>query len=313
MESIPDFAVFVAVVEKSSFSRAAEHLGLTKSAVSRRITHLEARLGIQLLQRSTRKLVLTDAGSRYFAHASEAVHHVRSAEREAGLFGSEAVGEIRVLAPMAFGSRHLAPHLPAFLQAHPKLSVDLTLDDRFLAAIDDRYDLALRAGDLPDSSQIARKLAPLRSVVCASPDYVARHGAPDVPAELGRHNCVFFSYSDNMDVWEFRSPLGPEVIPVTGNLKVNNSEALCAAVLAGGGIGRLPSFVAHALLNEGRLVRLLPAFEMPSKPLTIQFPSRQLIPRAARLLIDYLVDLYDPDLPYWDTDVGMGAAADRRS
>lgn len=308
MESIPDFAVFVAVVEKSSFSRAAEHLGLTKSAVSRRITHLEARLGVQLLQRSTRRLVLTDAGSRYFAHASEAVHHVRSAEREAGLFGSEAVGEIRVLAPMAFGSRHLAPHLPAFLQAHPKLSVDLTLDDRFLAAIDDRYDLALRAGDLPDSSQIARKLAPLRSVICASPDYVARQGAPDVPAELHGHNCLFFSYSDNMDVWEFRSPLGPEIISVTGNLKINNSEALCAAVQAGGGIGRLPSFIAHAPLKNGQLVRLLPEFEMPSKALNIQFPSRQLIPRAARVLIDYLADLYHPELPYWDRDVGEGAA-----
>jgi len=309
MDSIPDFTVFVAVVEKSSFSRAAEHLGLTKSAVSRRITQLEARLGVQLLQRSTRKLVLTEAGSRYFAHACEAVHHVRSAEREAALFGSEAVGEIRVLAPMAFGSRHLAPRLPDFLATHPRLSVDLTLDDRFLAAIDDRYDLALRAGDLPDSSQIARKLAPLRSVICASPDYLEQHGSPQRPADLTRHNCVFFSYSDNMDVWEFRSALGPEIINVTGNLKVNNSEALCAAVLAGGGIGRLPSFVAHALLAEGRLVRLLPDYEMPAKALNIQFPSRQLIPRAARILIDHLVDLYDPQLPYWDQEAGLQAPA----
>lgn len=309
MDSIPDFTVFVAVVEKSSFSRAAEHLGLTKSAVSRRVSQLEARLGVQLLQRSTRKLALTEAGSRYFAHAGEAVHHVRSAEREAAMFGSEAVGEIRILAPMAFGGRHLAPKLPDFLASHPRLSVDLTLDDRFLAAIDDRYDLALRAGDLPDSSQVARKLAPLRSVICAAPTFLEQHGVPQRPADLSRYNCVFFSYSDNMDAWEFRSALGPEIINVTGNFKVNNSEALCAAVLAGGGIGRLPSFVAHALLAEGRLVRLLQDYEMPSKALNIQFPSRQLIPRAARILIDYLADLYDPQLPYWDKEAGLQAAA----
>lgn len=308
MDSLPDFSVFVAVVENSSFSRAAEHLGITKSAVSRRVTQLEARLGVQLLQRSTRKLALTEAGTRYFAHACEAVHHVRSAEREATLFSSEAIGEIRVLAPMAFGSRHLAPHLPAFLGDHPRLGVDLTLDDRFQAVIDDRYDLALRAGELPDSGQIARKLAPLRSVICAAPDYLARHGAPERPVDLTRHNCVFFSYSDNMDVWEFRSALGPQTVNVTGNFKVNNSEALCAAVLAGGGIGRLPSFIVHRFLAEGRLVRLLPDCDMPSKALNIQFPSRQLIPRAARFLIDYLVALYDPELPYWDREAGLAPA-----
>jgi len=305
METIPDFAVFVAVIEQGSFSRAADHLGLSKSAVSRRVTQLEARLGIQLLQRSTRKLALTEAGGRYFAHACEAVHQVRTAETEAALYGSEAIGEIRLVAPMAFGSRHLVPWLPGFLATHPRVSVDLTLEDRIMTRIDGTFDLALRAGDLPDSAQITRRLAPLRSVVCASPDYLRQHGAPGTPAELAERNCVFFSYSDNMDVWEFRSDLGPERVPVSGNLKVNNSDAVCAAVIAGGGIGRLPTFVAHSLLASGRLIRLLPGYEMPSKPLQVQFPSRKLIPRAARFLIDFLVETYDPDRPYWDREAGL--------
>lgn len=305
METIPDFAVFVAVIEQGSFSKAADRLGVTKSAVSRRVTQLEKRLGIQLLQRSTRKLALTDAGNRYFAHATEAVYHVQSAEREAALYGNEAVGEIRVLAPMSFGSRHLVPRLPGFLAPHPKLRVDLTLDDRMMTSIDGNFDLALRTGDLPDSAQIVRKLAPLRSVICASPDYVSRHGAPSSPVDLSTRNCVFFSYSDNMDVWEFRSDLGPEEIRVSGNLKVNNSEALCSALVAGGGIGRLPTFVASSFLASGKLIRLLPGFEMPSKSLQIQFPSRQLIPRAARYLIDHLVEVFDPELPYWDNEIGL--------
>jgi len=300
METIPDFAVFVTVVEQGSFSRAADRLGLTKSAVSRRVTRLETRLGIQLLRRSTRKLALTEAGNRYLAHATEAVHHVQTAEREAALYGSEAIGEIRVLAPMAFGSRHLVPWLPGFLVKHPKLSVDVTLDDRMMNSINGTYDVALRTGDLPDSAQIVRRLAPLRSVICASPDYILQHGAPEAPVDLTNRNCVFFSYSDNMDVWEFRSDLEPEKIPVSGNLKVNNSEALCSAVLAGGGIGRLPTFIAHSFLARGDLIRLLPEYEMPSKSLHVQFPNRHLIPRAARYLIDHLVEIYDPELPYWD-------------
>jgi DNA-binding transcriptional LysR family regulator len=305
METIPDFAVFVAVIEQGSFSKAADRLGITKSAVSRRVTQLETRLGIQLLKRSTRKLTLTEAGSRYFTHAAEAVHQVQSAEREAALFGNEAIGEIRVLAPMSFGGRHLVPRLPGFLAAHPKLSVDVTLDDHMMNRIDGNFDLALRAGDLPDSAQIVRRIAPLRSVICASPDYVRRHGAPRKPADLATRNCVIFSYSDNRDVWEFRSSLGPESIPVSGNLKVNNSDALCSALAAGGGIGRLPTFVANALLASGELTRLLPEFEMPAKSLHLQFPSRQLIPRATRYLIDYLVEIFDPELPYWDRDIGL--------
>ncbi len=300
MDPIPDFAVFVVVVEESSFSKAAARLGITKSAVSRRITLLEKRLGIQLLQRSTRRLSLTEAGTRYFAHATEAVHHVETAEREAALFGNEAVGEIRVLAPMSFGVRHVAPWLPGFLAGHPRLNVDLTLDDSTTVQIDGRFDLALRAGDLPDSSRITRKLAPLRSIVCASPDYVRREGAPLSPVDLEAHNCVLFSYSDNRDCWEFRSELGAQKIEVSGNLKVNSSEALSAALIAGGGVGRLPTFIANTLIENGVLVPLLQDFSMPSKALHVQFPSRQLIPRAARLLIDFLVRTYDPDQPYWD-------------
>jgi len=307
METIPDFAVFVAVIEQGSFSKAAERLGITKSAVSRRVTQLEKRLGIQLLQRSTRRLALTEAGNRYFAHAADAVYHVRSAEQEAALYGSEAIGEIRVLAPMSFGSRHLVPHLPGFLGLHPKLSVDVTLDDRAATPIDSTFDLALRAGDLPDSAQIARRLAPLASVICASPDYVRAHGAPHSPADLASRNCVFFSYSDKMDVWEFRSGLGPQKVAVTGNLKVNNSEALCAALVAGGGIGRVPTFVAHSLIASGALMRLLPDYEMPSKPLYLQFPSRKLLPRAARYLIDHLVKIYDPVRPYWDREIDLSS------
>jgi DNA-binding transcriptional LysR family regulator len=205
-----------------------------------------------------------------------------------------------VLAPMSFGTRHLAPWLPHLLEIHPRLSIDLILDDRVEAAGETRHDLALRAGDLPDSARIVRKLAPLRSVVCAAPAYLSRNGIPGSPVDLADHNCVLFSYSDNRDVWEFRAPAGPERITVQGNLKVNSSEALASALVAGGGIGRLPTFIASAFLAEGSLVPLLRDLEMPSKPLYVEFPNRTLISRATRTLVDFLVGIYDPELPYWD-------------
>jgi DNA-binding transcriptional LysR family regulator len=300
MNTVPDFAVFVAVVDEGSFSKAADRLGITKSAVSRRVSQVEERLGIRLLQRTTRKLSLTEAGSRYFAHAREAVHHVRSAERVAAALGQAAIGDVRILAPMSFGTRHVMPHLPALLARHPGLRVDVTLDDLPVDQIDGRFDLALRAGDLPDSTLITRRLAPLHSVICASPDYAREYGFPGKPADIVAHDCVLFSYSDSMDVWEFRSPSGQEKVAVKGRMKVNNSEALSAALIAGGGIGRLPTFIANSAIARGELLRLLPGYDMPAKDLYIQFPDRKLISRAARLLIDALVETFDTEQPYWD-------------
>ena len=301
METIPDIAVFTAVIRHGSFSRAAEDLGLTKSAVSRRITRLESRLGVQLIQRSTRNLSLTEAGVRYYVHAGEALNHIQIAEEEAAQFGTELIGEIRLHAPMSFGVRHVAPLLPDFLARHPKLSIDLHLDDEPENPSEGRFDIALRAGDLPDSTQIVRRLAPLRSVICASPGYVGALGQPSSPAELAGRNCILFSYSDNRDEWEFRSPLGPQKVSVSGDMKVNNSEALSAALVAGAGIGRLPTFIAGPLIMEGRLVQLLSDYDMPWKPLYIVFSDRKLISRSARALIDFFVSAYDKEQPYWDT------------
>lgn len=304
MQTVPDFEIFSAIIEAGSFSSAAAQLNLTKSAVSHRITRLEKRLGVLLLQRSTRKLSLTEAGARYLAHANQALHHAQAAEQEASQFGTELIGDLRLHAPMSFGVRHIAPLLPQFLIQHPKVSIDLILDDAPASASDGRYDIALRASALPSSAQITRSLAPLKSIVCASPDYVRKHGFPTAPAELASQNCILFSYSDNQDLWEFKTSQGPERINVSGNLKVNNSEALSAAAVAGGGIARLPTFIAGALIAEGQLVRLLPEFEMPSKPLSMVFSDRKLISRSTRALVDFLVSAYGTQQPYWDVQSG---------
>ncbi|CTQ51527.1 D-malate degradation protein R [Roseibium album] len=299
MDALLDAEVFAAVAETNSFSKAATALGLSKSAVSRRISALESKLSIRLLERTTRHLRLTEAGERYLAHAVAGLTHLKDAETAARLHSEAVIGHVRILAPMAFGKLHVAPHVPGILATYPELSIDLLLDDKRVNPLDLGCDLALQFGDLPVSSLICRKLANLGSVVCASPGYLKQKPAIAVPSDLLTHNCILFSYSDNKDTWVFKSDFGQDEIAVSGNFQVNNGEVLCEAALQGLGVARLPAFVAAPYVVSGELVQVLKEHELPSKPLYAVHAARTLVPRKIRVLIDRFADLYGSARPCW--------------
>jgi len=300
MEGFGAIPVFVAVVENGGFSAAARTLGISKSAVSKRINQLEAHLGVRLLHRTTRKLSLTEAGERYFEHAAQALTAAGQAEDAVTELQGEPQGNLKISSPMSFGRLHVAPLIPKLLQRHPKLQIDLVMDDRKVDLVAGGFDVAIRAGNLPASTLIARKLAPLRQVLCASPDYIDRYGRPGTPAELSSHNCVLYSYSSDAYEWTLIGESGPETVTVSGSYHVNNSEALLEALREGVGIGRLPTFVAGPDLKTGRLVKLFESYCIPEFTIYAVFPERQYLPAKVRAFLDFAIEYIGGDQPYWD-------------
>ncbi len=292
--------VFVAVVENGGFTAAARTLGISKSAVSKRINQLEAHLGVRLLHRTTRKLSLTEAGERYFAHATQALAAANQAEDAVAELQGEPQGQLRISSPMSFGRLHVAPMIPKLLKRYPKLKIDLVMDDRRVDLVAEGFDTAIRAGNLPDSTLIARKLEPVHQVLCASPDYIDRYDRPGTPAELSGHNCVLYSYSSDADKWTLIGEGGPVTVTVSGSYKVNNSEALLEALREGVGIGRLPTFVAGPDLKTGRLVKLFESYRIPEFTLYAVFPEREYLPAKLRVFLDFAIEYFGGDEPYWD-------------
>ncbi len=303
MSSISVIPVFVAVVENGGFAAAARRLGVSKSAVSKRITQLEAQLGARLLHRTTRKLSLTEAGERYLIHALEALTSAREAEDAVAQMQRAPHGRLKINAPMSFGRLHIAPLIPEFLKRYPGIEIDMVMDDRVVDLVEGGFDVALRAGVPPDSALIARKLAPCRNVLCASPGYVAEHGRPGEPTDLLAHNCLHFAYFSDAHQWTFIGPGEPVRIEASGNYQVNNSEALREALIGGCGIARLPTFVAGPDITSGRLVRLLGQYRMPSQTLYAVFPERRHLPAKVRVFLDFAVERFGADRPYWDDRV----------
>lgn len=298
MASIP---VFVAVVEAESFTRAAAKLGLTKSAVSRRVSDLEEELGVQLLHRTTRSLSLTEAGERYLEHARTALSEAIAAEDAATELQRVPRGRLRINAPMSFGRLHVAPAIPDFLKRYPDIHVDMTMEDRVVDLIEGRYDLAIRVGTLPDSTLVARKLAPSSTVLCASPEYVKKHGEPQTPEELLDHNCLLYAYFSEANEWTFVRDTERTSIRVSGSYQVNNSEALRDAVMQGSGVSRIPTFIVGPDIAKGDLVRLLDDYVMPSQDIYAVWPERRHLPTKVRVFIDYLTERIGGAQPIWDT------------
>lgn len=300
MEEFSAIPVFVAVVEKGGFSAAARALGVSKSAVSKRINQLEKQLGVRLLYRTTRKLSLTEAGERYFEHAVRALQAAAEAEDAVAQLQGDPQGTLKISAPMSFGRLHVAPLIPKLLKRYPKLQVELVMDDRPTDLVAAGFDIAIRSGKMADSTLVARKLAPLRQVLCASPEYIAQYGLPSIPAQLAEHNCILFSYSSDNNIWTLCAEGEPETVQVSGNYRVNNSEALIEALRAGIGIGRLPTFVAGPDLKAGRLVQLFDTYQIPSQMFYAVFPERRYMPAKVRAFLDFAIENFGGDQPYWD-------------
>jgi DNA-binding transcriptional LysR family regulator len=292
--------VFVAVVENDGFSAASRALGISKSAVSKRINQLENHLGVRLLHRTTRKLSLTEAGERYFEHAAQALTAAGQAEDAVTELQGEPQGKLKISSPMSFGRLHVAPLITIFMKRYPKILIDLVMDDRNIDLVAEGFDLAIRSGDMPASTLIARKLAPLRQVLCASPDYIDRYGMPVTPSELGERNCILFSYSGDANEWTLNKDGKSDSVLVSGSYRVNNSEAILVALREGIGIGRIPTFIAGPDLREGNLVRILESYHIPDHIFYAVFPERQYLPAKVRAFLDFAVDYFGGDQPYWD-------------
>lgn len=277
---------FAAVAEHGSFTRAAQALGLSVSQVSRQLTRLEARLGTQLLYRSTRHVTLTDTGQLYLQHCRQLLDSLGEAERAVSQHLSTPQGSLKVTAPLAYGESHIAPLLLQFGQRYPALDIKLQLSNEVLDLVHDGYDLAIRIGQLPDSSLIARRLAGRHLHICAAPAYLAAHGTPQTLAALEQHNCLLGSH-EHWFVGEHgkRRPLR-----VHGRLRCNSGHALTQAALAGHGIVQLPDYYVAAHLASGALQALLTAWQPPEEGIWALYPhNRQLSPKV-RMLVDFLAD-----------------------
>ena len=307
MESFNAIPVFVAVAQQQGFSAAARVLGLSKSAVSKRITQLEASLATRLFHRNTRKLSLTEAGERFYEHALQAANAAQQAEDAVSELQGEPCGQLRIKVPMSFGLLHVAPLVPRFLKRYPGINVDLMMDDRQVDLVKEGIDVAICTGQLADSSLVARRLATLRSVICMSPDYQPQTPL-ESPADLAEENCILYSYAADAASWTFGQDGATQPIPVTGNYRVNNSEALKEALLRGGGIGRLPSFVAGEAIRAGRLQPLFIDCELPAQALHAAYPARSYLPAKVRAFIDFAIESFGKEAPYWDRGIFRDSA-----
>ncbi|MGI4717939.1 MAG: LysR family transcriptional regulator [Janthinobacterium lividum] len=292
MDRFQEMRVFVAVVEAGSFTAAAERLGMSKAAASRQVADLEERLGVRLLQRTTRRLSATAEGEVFHARSRELLDRLEEAEAEAGSGNAQAVGLLRANVPLSFGVLHLAPLWPALLGRHPGLALDVTLSDRVVDLVEEGYDLAVRIGQLPASSLVSRRLASTRLVLCAAPAYLEARGAPRRPAELAQHDVIAYSLFSAGDHWSFKGPAGEETVRVRPRMRANNGDTCRAAALAGQGIILQPSFMVGADLAQGTLRELLPEWRSLELGIYAVYPSRRYLAPKVRAAIDFLVEAF---------------------
>lgn len=289
MDRLDAMSMLIAVVEAGSFSAASRRIGAPLPTVSRKISELEAHLNTRLLIRSTRKLMLTEAGIAYVAAAKRILEEVSEAERTASGEYSTPRGDLVVTAPIVFGRLHVLPVVDEFLATFPDINVRLLLSDRNVHLIDDHVDMAVRIGALPDSSMVATRVGQTRRVVCASPAYLARHGAPKKPSDLSAHQCVTFGTLDSTTAWNFAVP-GRRVeqsVPIRSRLSVNTAEAAVDAAVAGVGVTRLLSYqIAHAVERD-ELQIVLAGFEHEPLPVNLVHAGQGLLPLKTRSFLEF--------------------------
>lgn len=300
MDRFEEMQTFVRIVESGSLSAAAERLAIAKSAVSRRLADLEERLGVQLLNRTTRRLNLTDIGRQYFQRCQRILVDLDEAEQAVSREHASLCGVIHLAAPLSFGVQHLAPALDAFLLEHPELSLDLDLNDRTVNVMEERVDLAIRIDRLADSSLVARRLAPVKLVTCASPAYLERHGEPGHPEQLSAHAGLSYSNIPEGQLWQFTHRDGrPITVRVPYRMRANNGDVLLRAAIDGLGILSSPTFICHEAIARGQLKPILGDYALREESVYAIYPAQRHLPRRVRALIDFLVQRFG-DHPYWD-------------
>jgi len=290
-----DVIAFVRVAETGSFARAAERMGLSKPVLSRRVARLEEQLGARLLTRTARGAKPTDVGEAYLARAANVLAELEAAREVVADAVTQVAGPIRLSAPLSFGVEHLAPALAEFAVLHPRVELDVELEDRSVDLAGGGYDLAVRIGNLPDSSLVARRIAPVRKVLVGSPAYLATAGRPERPADLSGHAILHYP----PEPWRFRTGRGWETARVNPVLRSNNGEMLRAAAEAGLGLCILPSFIASPGIRAGTLEPLLRDFPLEEAGLHALMPPGRATTARVRALVDFLVERFGPE-PDWD-------------
>jgi DNA-binding transcriptional LysR family regulator len=293
MSKLPDLegmAIFAKIVETRSVSAAAADLGLSAPTVSKALARLEQRLGSRLLNRTSRRFALTDAGHALAERAARLLTDAEAAQDALLAQSTTPRGLIRLAAPMSFGIIELAPILPDFLQQFEQVSIDLHLSDALVDVIGDGFDIALRIGTLQDSSLLARRLAPVPTLLLASPSYLDRRGTPAHPADLAHHDCFAYAYLHTRDTWHFSNAAGEAVtVRPSGRMRINNGDAILPALIAGLGIAALPAFIAQSAAADGSLQHILPDWSAPTASLYLLIPPSGPRPVRIQALADFLI------------------------
>jgi DNA-binding transcriptional LysR family regulator len=276
------------VVESGSFVKASQALDISKAAVSRYVVDMETRLGVRLLHRTTRRLALTDAGQVFYARSKELLAELAEAESEVTSRSEAASGTLRINAPFTFGNLHLAPLWGEFRNLHPKVTLDVTLADRLVDLVEEGYDVAVRIAALASSTLVSRRLATTRVVLCASPQYLQRHGNPIHPAELAAHAVIAYTYWSGKDEWRFEGPAGPVSVRTQPVMLTNSGDTCRAAALAHQGVVLQPSFLVGPDLSAGTLVELMPQYRSVELGIYAVYPTRKHVPAKVRALVDFL-------------------------
>lgn len=299
MDRLAGMESFVAVVETGNFNAAAKRRGLSRAVVSKRVAALEKVMGAQLLNRTTRRVSITGPGTDFYERCRSIIDEFTTAGHELTRNQKEPEGIIKVNAPMSFGQKHLSPALLDFMQLFPKIIIHLDFTDRFVDVVADGYDLVIRMGDLDDSSLISRSLAPVHRVLCASPDYIRKFGMPKSPGDLSEHRILHYGLHRTGKRWDFDSSSGRTSVDVSAYyFSVNNADVLAVMAVAGRGVTILPMFIADADLQNGRLIRVLPDYEIPTVGLHVLWPPNRLQPTRVRNFIDFLVERFSNQPPW---------------
>ena len=300
MDKIGELTVFAKVVDEGGFSAAARAMNLTPSAVSKQIGRLEDRLGARLLNRTTRSLSLTPEGRNFYDRCTRILADIDDAEAEVTQAHDSPRGVLRISCGVAFGRHQVSPLVPEFLERYPDVQVEMTLTDSVVDLVEQGIDLAVRFGELRDSSLIARFLARSKRAICASPEYLERHGIPQTPQELDQHNCLFFSNLPHLNEWIFKMPDGEYAYQPNGNFCANNGETIHEMALQGLGIARLAEFLVSPDVRDGKLERILTDYYRDiTVPIHALYPTRRHLSPKLRAFLDFLVEKFSP-IPPWD-------------
>src|SRR5690349_10727582 len=292
MDRLEAMEIFVRIVDAGSFSAVARELNTTQPTISKQITALEARLKTRLLNRSTRSLSVTESGTAYYERCKRILEEVRAAEGALGRLQSSLTGTLHVNGSIAMGQMFLTPLMLEFQRSYPELTVELTLNDRYIDLVEEGVDVAVRLGRLADSNLVARRLGSTHRVLVATPEYLAARGMPQRPSDLEQHNCLLYAYLSTGNEWSFRGPQSDLRVHAHGNFKANNGHSIREALLAGAGVALMPDWLVHEQIVNGKLTVLLPDFAPEPLEVNAVYPSGRHVSAKLRTFVDFLQERF---------------------